>query len=142
MRFASEDDLTAIFAPPDVPHIEIGTVHPTKGVRAPILFDLLLGRHFAVVGSSGSGKSTTVALMLDRIVAQAGRGHVVIFDPHGEYAHAFGDRAQVWDVGRRHPLVALAVVSVLALSACSQNDAKESDVVDAMLDAGDRKSVV
>ena len=37
---------------------------------------------------------------------------------------------------RRHPLVALAVVSVLALSACSQNDAKESDVVDAMLDAG------
>ena len=98
LRFASEDDLAAIFAPPDVPHIEIGTVHPTKGVRAPILFDLLLGRHFAVVGSSGSGKSTTVALMLDRIVAQAGRGHVVIFDPHGEYAHAFGDRAQVWDV--------------------------------------------
>nr|WP_237489126.1 ATP-binding protein [Tsuneonella aeria] len=79
-------------------HIQIGTVFPTADVRAPILFDQLLGRHFGVVGSSGAGKSTTVALMLDRIVSQAASGHVVIFDPHGEYAHAFGDRAQVWDV--------------------------------------------
>jgi hypothetical protein len=37
---------------------------------------------------------------------------------------------------RRRPLVALAAITVLALSACSQNDAKESDVVDAMRDAG------
>ncbi|MGX7927861.1 ATP-binding protein [Tsuneonella sp. HG094] len=99
IRFATEDELAAIFAPPNVPHIELGTVYPTREVRAPILFDALLGRHFAIVGSSGAGKSTTVALMLDRIVSQAKHGHVVIFDPHGEYAHAFGDAAQVWDVG-------------------------------------------
>jgi hypothetical protein len=37
---------------------------------------------------------------------------------------------------RRHPLAALAAAAVLLLSACSQNDAKESDVVDAMTDAG------
>jgi len=37
---------------------------------------------------------------------------------------------------RRHPLLALAATAVLLLSACSQNDAKESDVVDAMTDAG------
>lgn len=99
LRLATEDELAVMFAPPEVAHIHIGTVFPTAGVRAPILFDQLLGRHFAVVGSSGAGKSTTVALMLDRIVSQAAHGHVVIFDPHGEYAHAFGDRAQVWDVG-------------------------------------------
>jgi DNA helicase HerA-like ATPase len=99
LRFATEGELSAIFAPPDLPHIEIGTVFPTQGVRAPILFDQLLGRHFAVVGSSGAGKSTAISLMLDRIVAQAAHGHVVIFDPHGEYAQAFGDKAQVWDVG-------------------------------------------
>lgn len=98
LRFATEAELAAIFAPPELAHIQIGTVFPTAGVRAPVLFDQLLGRHFAVVGSSGAGKSTTVALMLDRIVGQAAHGHVVIFDPHGEYAHAFGDRAQVWDV--------------------------------------------
>lgn len=98
LYFASESELAIIFAPPSVPHIQIGTVYPTRGVRAPVLFDMLMGRHFAVVGSSGAGKSTTVTLMLDRIVAQANHGHVVIFDPHGEYAHAFGDAAQVWDV--------------------------------------------
>ena len=65
---------------------------------APILFDWLLGRHFAVVGSSGTGKSTTVSLLLDRIIGHVPHAHVVILDPHGEYAHAFGDRAKLWDV--------------------------------------------
>lgn len=37
---------------------------------------------------------------------------------------------------RRHRVVALAVIAGLFLSACSSNDAKRSDVVDAMTDAG------
>ncbi len=98
IRFATSEDLRQIFAPPDLPHIQLGTVYPTDDVRAPVLFDNLMGRHFVVVGSSGAGKSTTVRLMLDRIIAQAPHGHVVILDPHGEYAHAFGALAQVWDV--------------------------------------------
>jgi len=98
VRFATEAELASIFAPPDAPHISIGRVHPTREVRAPIVFDQFLGRHFAVVGSSGAGKSTTVALLLDRIIEQARHGHVIILDPHGEYAHAFGDRARLWDV--------------------------------------------
>lgn len=97
--FAANEDLRQIFAPPDVPHIQLGVVYPTTDVPAPVLFDSLMGRHFAVVGSSGAGKSTTVRLILDRIIAQAPHGHVVILDPHGEYAHAFGSLAQVWDVG-------------------------------------------
>ncbi len=97
--FATSEDLRQIFAPPAMPHIQLGTVYPTEDVRAPVLFDSLMGRHFAVVGSSGSGKSTTVTLILDRIIGKAPNGHVVILDPHGEYAHAFGDAAQVWDVG-------------------------------------------
>ena len=99
LRFASSADLQCIFAPPDLPHIQIGTVYPTQDVRAPILFDMLMGRHFAVLGASGTGKSTTVTLLLDRIIGQAPHGHIVILDPHGEYARAFGSAAQVWDVG-------------------------------------------
>jgi DNA helicase HerA-like ATPase len=99
VAFAETDDFRQIFAPPALPHIQIGTVYPTRDVRAPVLFDSLMGRHFAVVGSSGAGKSTTVTLMLDRIIARAPEAHVVILDPHGEYAHAFGAAAQVWDVG-------------------------------------------
>lgn len=99
IRFATAEDLRQIFAPPNLPHIQLGTVYPTDDVRAPVLFDALMGRHFAVVGSSGAGKSTTVTLLLDRIIAKAPHGHIVILDPHGEYAHAFGPLAQVWDVG-------------------------------------------
>ncbi len=98
IRFADPADFAQIFAPPALPHIMIGTVHPTADVPAPILFDQLLGRHFAVVGSSGTGKSTTVSLLLDRIISHVPHAHVIILDPHGEYGHAFGDRAKLWDV--------------------------------------------
>ena len=43
-------------------------------------------------------QSTTVSLLLHRIIEHAPHAHVVILDPHGEYAHAFGDKARVWDV--------------------------------------------
>lgn len=99
VQFASNEDLRRIYAPPELPHIQIGMVYPTEDVRAPVLFDMLMGRHFAVLGSSGTGKSTTVTMMLDRIIQKAAHGHVVILDPHGEYAKAFGSAAQVWDVG-------------------------------------------
>jgi DNA helicase HerA-like ATPase len=98
VALAAPDDYQQIFAPPQEAHIFLGTVHPTAHVRAPVLFDRLLGRHFAVVGSSGTGKSTTVSLLLHRIIEHAPHAHVVILDPHGEYAHAFGDKARVWDV--------------------------------------------
>lgn len=98
ISLAEEADYQRMFAPPDLPHIMLGTVYPTADIRAPILFDNLLGRHFAVVGSSGTGKSTTVSLLLDRIIGKGPHGHVIILDPHGEYAHAFGSRAKVWDV--------------------------------------------
>ncbi|WP_338468471.1 DUF87 domain-containing protein [Novosphingobium sp. ZN18A2] len=96
--FAETADYERIFAPPDAPTITVGTVYPTDTVRAPLLVDQLLGRHFAIVGASGTGKSTSVALLLQRIIDFAPHGHVVILDPHGEYARAFGDAAKVWDV--------------------------------------------
>ncbi|MFM5949351.1 MAG: ATP-binding protein [Novosphingobium sp.] len=98
VRLASDADYRAIYAPPDQPHIMLGMVHPTVDTRAPILFENLLGRHFAIVGSTGTGKSTLVSLLLGRILERAGHAHIVVLDPHGEYAHAFGDQAQVWNV--------------------------------------------
>jgi len=97
LRLTSRDDLEHIFSPHDVPHIHIGTIYPTEDLIAPILFDRLMSRHFAIVGSNGTGKSTLVALMLNRIIAAAPQSHVIILDPHCEYASAFGANAQVWD---------------------------------------------
>jgi DNA helicase HerA-like ATPase len=59
--------------------------------------DALLGRHFAVLGSTGTGKSSATALMLHRICDHSPQGHILMIDPHGEYAASFGDKAAVFD---------------------------------------------
>lgn len=84
-------DMDAIFSAGDIAHIEIGTVHPTCSTRAALLVDAMLGKHFALLGSTGTGKSTATALILHRICRMAPAGHIVMIDPHGEYEAAFAD---------------------------------------------------
>jgi hypothetical protein len=83
------DDLRSVFAASDEPHIEIGTVYPTDDIRGALYIDSMLGKHFAVLGSTGTGKSTTVSLILHRISEASPEGHIVMIDPHGEYSAAF-----------------------------------------------------
>ncbi len=95
---AGHADMMQIFAAEDRPHIEIGTVYPTSDVRGSLYIDSLLGRHFALVGSTGTGKSTSVALILHRICEMAPQGHIVMIDPHGEYPAAFEGYGELFDV--------------------------------------------
>jgi len=98
LHAVAEDELLTIFAPDERPHIEIGTVHPSGQIPAAMCIDALLGRHFAVLGSTGTGKSSATALMLHRICDHSPQGHIMMIDPHGEYAASFGDKAAVFDV--------------------------------------------
>ncbi|GGB28681.1 ATPase [Sphingomonas metalli] len=91
-------ELHQIYAADERPHIQIGTVYPTAGIRAALHIDALLGKHFALVGSTGTGKSTAAALILHRICDLAPQGHVVMIDPHGEYAAAFRGNGAIYDV--------------------------------------------
>jgi hypothetical protein len=92
------DDLRAIFAASDEPHIEIGTVYPTDDIRGALYVDPLLSKHFAVLGSTGTGKSTSVALILHRISQLSPEGHIVMIDPHGEYSAAFKECGEIFNV--------------------------------------------
>lgn len=56
--------------------------------------DAFLGRHAAILGQTGGGKSWTVASVLQKIAAFP-QSTVLLFDLHGEYAQAFGDEAEV-----------------------------------------------
>jgi DNA helicase HerA-like ATPase len=94
----TRSDLAQIFEAAGRPHIEIGTVYPTSDVRASLLFDTLLGKHFALLGSTGTGKSTSTALILHRIIEKAPHGHIVMLDPHGEYAAAFASTGSIYNV--------------------------------------------
>jgi DNA helicase HerA-like ATPase len=91
-------DLKQMFAADDRPHIEVGTVYPTKDVRGALYIDAMLGKHFALLGSTGTGKSTAAALIMHRICQVAPEGHIVMIDPHGEYSAAFKGYGELFNV--------------------------------------------
>ena len=92
------EDLRSVFAASDEPHIEIGTVYPTDDIRGAMYVDPMLSKHFAVLGSTGTGKSTSVALILHRISQLSPEGHIVMIDPHGEYSAAFKNCGEIFNV--------------------------------------------
>jgi DNA helicase HerA-like ATPase len=95
---ATTRDLEQIYASDGRASITIGKVFPTKDIRAGLYIDAMLGKHFALLGSTGTGKSTSAALILHRICEAAPKGHIVMIDPHGEYAAAFRTTGQILDV--------------------------------------------
>jgi hypothetical protein len=92
------DDLRTIFAASGSANVEIGTVYPTDDIRGALYIDPMLSKHFAVLGSTGTGKSTSVALILHRISAYSPEGHIVMIDPHGEYSAAFKGCGELFNV--------------------------------------------
>lgn len=90
-------DLQAAYAADSRPHIEVGTVYPTEDVKGALYVDPMLSKHFALLGSTGTGKSTSAALILHRIIEQNPEGHVLMLDPHGEYAAAFSSTGVIFD---------------------------------------------
>ena len=93
----SPQELTLIFNRENESCIEVGRLQQDNSIIAKVRIDDLLSKHFAIIGSTGSGKSCTVALVLQAILDENPMGHVVLFDPHNEYSKSFGDRAEVID---------------------------------------------
>lgn len=77
--------------------LTVGTIASSSGIDAKLDLAKLVARHSAVVGSSGSGKSNLVAVILDAIAKQGySSARVLVIDPHGEYASAVGDSGKVF----------------------------------------------
>ncbi len=96
---ASRDELACVYYQPDKPTIQIGTLFQDSSVPARLIVDELLAKHFLVVGTTGSGKSCTVASILQRVLDEYPYARVVVLDVHSEYAQAFGNRAECIDPG-------------------------------------------
>lgn len=94
----NDADIREIYANQSDNNIEIGRVFPSRNIRASINVDSFLGKHFALVGSTGTGKSTSAALILHRICDKSPDGHIIMIDPHGEYGKAFHTNGVVLDV--------------------------------------------
>jgi len=91
----SPDDLKLIFSTKNKNSIEVGRLQQDDNIVAEVRIDDLLSKHFAIIGSTGSGKSCTVALVLQAILKNSPTAHVVLFDPHNEYSKSFGNLAEV-----------------------------------------------
>lgn len=92
---ATQEDLALVYAAPDRAVVRIGTIHQDRSLPAYVVIDELLGKHVAVLGTTGTGKSCAVALILRNILAKHKNGHVVLLDMHNEYARAFSDCAEI-----------------------------------------------
>jgi hypothetical protein len=92
------EDIEGIFGDNDSNHFHLGNVFPQYITPASINIDALLGKHFSILGSTGTGKSCTVALLIRRIVERLPDAHIIMLDPHNEYETAFSDCAQHFDI--------------------------------------------
>ena len=92
---STREELCAIYARPEVATIRLGTLRNAAGLPAFAMTDNLLGKHFAVLGTTGAGKSCAVTVILRAILDANPFGHVIMLDPHNEYATAFQNRCEL-----------------------------------------------
>jgi uncharacterized protein len=95
---ATAADLKQVYAPPTAATVCVGHIHQEGqdgAAPADVLIDELFGRHFSIVGTTGSGKSCGVATILRGVIKQMPNAHIILLDPHNEYANVFGDNAVV-----------------------------------------------
>ena len=84
----------------DVYPIDIGTINESSGLRANIDLNKMISRHCAILGSTGSGKSNAVSIILNQITEKTDLegSRILIIDPHGEYSDSFKDKANVFKI--------------------------------------------
>jgi uncharacterized protein len=98
VRAATGADLTVVYTRPSASNVSIGTLYHDATRPAFVLIDELLAKNFAVLGATGSGKSCAVALMMSAILTDHPNAHIIVLDPHNEYARAFGEHAEHFSV--------------------------------------------
>jgi len=73
----------------------IGTLHHDEAIPARISIDDMLNKHFAVLGSTGVGKSSGVAVILNAVLDAQPKVRIFLLDGHNEFGRCFGARANV-----------------------------------------------
>ena len=91
----TDHDLSIIYAQPNASNVVIGSLYQDKRIPAYALTNELLGKHFAILGTTGAGKSCALSVVLHSVLASHPHGHIVLLDPHNEYWPAFGDDAEL-----------------------------------------------
>jgi DNA helicase HerA-like ATPase len=96
-------DLRQIFGQPTAGQFTIGKLSSSDGIDVSLDLDRLVTRHSAILGSTGSGKSTSTASIIRSIVTNNEQvrlpsARILLIDIHGEYQSALGDIAKVFSI--------------------------------------------
>ena len=101
----TEKQLHSIIESGDRRRVKIGTSPLAAHAEVRVDPDRIFGRHLAVLGNTGSGKSCSVSGLIQWSLEEAKRARgstpnarFIVLDPNGEYAHAFGESARVFQV--------------------------------------------
>jgi DNA helicase HerA-like ATPase len=94
-RIASKFELEVAFCGDTARSVRVGCIRQDSTIPAMIRVDDLLGKHFAILGTTGTGKSCTTALILRSILEKHPAAHIVLLDPHNEYSTAFPEWGEV-----------------------------------------------
>lgn len=90
-------DLLRIYDTGKKDNCVVGKLTQDETIDATIHIPSMLSKHFAIVGSTGVGKSTAVSLLLHKAIESDPKLRVLILDPHNEFAAAFPEHAVVID---------------------------------------------
>lgn len=84
----------------DIYPIDIGTINESSGLRANLDLNKMISRHCAILGSTGSGKSNAVSILLNQISEreELKGSRILIIDPHGEYSNSFKNNAKIFKI--------------------------------------------
>jgi len=93
--FIGSRELRLIFQSSGSRMIQVGQLHQDSGIPAAVDVDEMLSKHFAVLGTTGVGKSSAITLLLQQILQARPNLRVLMLDVHNEYGRCFADRAQV-----------------------------------------------
>lgn len=91
----SREDLRLVYSATGEHSVSIGNLQQDATIPAFVDVDSLLTKHFAVLGSTGVGKSSGVAVILNEVMRARPDVRVLLLDVHNEYGHSFGDKGHV-----------------------------------------------
>ncbi len=92
---ANRNELAMAYACDAETAVRVGYIQQDPTIPAMIKVDEMLGKHFAILGTTGTGKSCTVALILRRILEKNPQAHILLLDVHREYAQSFKGMSEI-----------------------------------------------
>lgn len=103
VHITTESSLSRIYGTSEFGQVVIGSLSSAESIPAKVSLDELITRHSVVLGSTGSGKSTTIASLLRAITNNSESdgypsARILMLDVHGEYSAALADVATVYSV--------------------------------------------